>query len=199
MKKIAIIGAGISGLFIANLFKRNTNYQISIYEKNNLISSEEGYGVQLSVNSVKLLNKIGFKKLENNQKFTPKTINFFSIKNLSKICELDISKFNSEDCKYTTLKRSTLINFLKSDLVDFIKTDHSISKIEQIDQKIRLSFENCEIDECDYLIISDGVFSKSKSIITNYKIKPKYNKTLAIRGILTKSPKNVDNENISLF
>ena len=199
MKKIAIIGAGISGLFIANLFKRNTNYQISIYEKNNFISSEEGYGVQLSVNSVKLLNKIGFKKLENNQKFTPKTINFFSIKNLSKICELDISKFNSEDCKYTTLKRSTLINFLKSDLVDFIKTDHSISKIEQIDQKIRLSFENCEIDECDYLIISDGVFSKSKSIITNYKIKPKYNKTLAIRGILTKSPKNVDNENISLF
>ena len=199
MKKIAIIGAGISGLFIANLFKRNTNYQISIYEKNNFISSEEGYGVQFSVNSVKLLNKIGFKKLENNQKFTPKTINFFSIKNLSKICELDISKFNSEDCKYTTLKRSTLINFLKSDLVDFIKTDHNISKIEQIDQKIRLSFENCEIDECDYLIISDGVFSKSKSIITNNKIKPKYNKTLAIRGILTKSPKNVDNENISLF
>ena len=35
MKKIAIIGAGISGLFIANLFKRNPNYQITIYEKNN--------------------------------------------------------------------------------------------------------------------------------------------------------------------
>ena len=199
MKKIAIIGAGISGLFIANLFKRNTNYQISIYEKNNFISSEEGYGVQFSVNSVKLLNKIGFEKLQNDEKFNPEKINFYSIKNLTKICELDISKFNSEDCKYTTLKRSTLINFLKSDLVDFIKTDHNISKIEQIDQKIRLSFENCEIDECDYLIISDGVFSKSKSIITNNKIKPKYNKTLAIRGILTKSPKNVDNENISLF
>ena len=33
MKKIAIIGAGISGLFIANLFKRNPDYQITIYEK----------------------------------------------------------------------------------------------------------------------------------------------------------------------
>ena len=43
MKKIAIIGAGISGLFIANLFKRNPNYQIIIYEKNNSISLEEGY------------------------------------------------------------------------------------------------------------------------------------------------------------
>ena len=27
MKKVAIIGAGISGLFIANLFKRNLDYQ----------------------------------------------------------------------------------------------------------------------------------------------------------------------------
>ena len=62
MKKVAIIGAGISGLFIANLFKRNPNYQITIYEKNISIALEEGYGVQLSVNSIQLLNKIGFEK-----------------------------------------------------------------------------------------------------------------------------------------
>jgi len=62
MKKIAIIGAGISGLFIANLLKRNPNYQITLYEKNTSILLEEGYGVQLSVNSVKLLNEIGFQK-----------------------------------------------------------------------------------------------------------------------------------------
>ena len=37
MKKIAIIGAGISGLFIANLFKGNKDYQVTIYEKKNLI------------------------------------------------------------------------------------------------------------------------------------------------------------------
>ena len=30
MKKVAIIGAGISGLFIANLFKKNPNYQITL-------------------------------------------------------------------------------------------------------------------------------------------------------------------------
>ena len=59
MKKIAIIGAGISGLFIANLFKRNKKYQVNIFERNNSINSNEGYGIQLSVNSVKLLNKIG--------------------------------------------------------------------------------------------------------------------------------------------
>ena len=199
MKKIAIIGAGISGLFIANLFKRNSNYKITIYEKNTSISLEEGYGVQLSVNSIKLLNKVGFEKQKNDEKFTPEKINFYSLNNSTKICELDISSFNSEKCKYTTLKRSSLINFLKRNLKDIIKPNYSISKIDQIDKQIRISFENNEIDECDYLIISDGVFSKSKSIISNNKINPKYNDTLAIRGILHNSPENVDNKNISLF
>ena len=199
MKKVSIIGAGISGLFIANLFKRNLNYQVTIYEKNNLIKLEEGYGVQLSVNSIKILNKIGFEKLHNNKKFTPEKINFYSNRSTDKICELDITDFNSKDCRYTTLKRSSLINFLKRDLVDQIKTGYNISKIDQNDKQIKLSFENNEIKECDYLIISDGVFSKSKSLILNNQTQPKYNNTLAIRGILNKSPKNIDNKNISLF
>ena len=35
MKKIGIIGAGISGLFIANLFKKNPKYQVLIFDKKN--------------------------------------------------------------------------------------------------------------------------------------------------------------------
>ena len=199
MKKIAIIGAGISGLFIANMFKRNPSYQIIIYEKNTSISLEGGYGIQLSVNSIKLLNEIGFEKLENSEKFTPEKIDFYTNENLKKICELDISDFNSEDCKYTTLKRSSLINFLKKDLNGLIKTGYNISKIDQQNNQIKLSFENDESIECDYLIISDGVFSKSKTLISNSKAKTRYNNTLAIRGILNKSPKNIDTKNITLF
>jgi salicylate hydroxylase len=199
MKKIAILGAGISGLFITNLFKKNPNYQITIYEKNTSINLDEGYGVQLSVNSIKLLNEIGFEKLHNNEKFTPEKINFYSNKSLDKICELDITEFNSEDCKYTTLKRSSLINFLKTDLEGLIRTGYNISKIDQKDKKIKLSFENAEVKECDYLIISDGVFSKSKSLMSKDEAKPKYNNTLAIRGILNKSPENIDIKNIALF
>jgi len=198
MKKVAIIGAGISGLFIANLFKKNSNYQIQIYEKNNSINLEQGYGIQLSVNSVKLLNQIEFNKFQNDKKFNPDKINFYSIKNSNRICDLNISDFNSEDCKYTTLKRSDLINFLKKNLENLIKTNHSISKINQEDKKIKITFQNNEIFECDYLIISDGVFSKSKKLISNNKIQPRYNNTLAIRGILPVTPK-IDCKNISLF
>jgi len=87
VKRVAIIGAGISGLFIANLFKRNPDYQITIYEKNSSVALEEGYGVQLSVNSIKILNEIGFEKLQNNEKFNPEKINFYSSKSLKKICK----------------------------------------------------------------------------------------------------------------
>ena len=198
MKKIAIIGAGISGLFIANLFKKNSDYQVVIYEKNNSINLEEGYGIQLSVNSVKLLNEIGFNKFENARKFNPKKIIFFSSKNFKKICDLNISDFNSENCQYTTLKRSDLINFLKKDIENLIKFNHNVSSINKENQKIQLTFEKNEIFECDYLIVSDGVFSKSRSLISKNKIQPKYNNTLAIRGQITNSSE-IDNENISLF
>ena len=199
MKKIAIIGAGISGLFIANLFKSSTNYKITIYEKNHSVCLEEGYGIQLSVNSIKLLNKIEFNKFNSDKKFNPKKINFYSIKNLNKICDLDISVFNSQDCKYTTLKRSDLVNFLKIDLESLIKNNHSINKIQQENEKIKLFFENNATSECDYLIISDGVFSKSKSLILNKQNEPRYNNTLAIRGMISSSFHKIDNKNISLF
>ena len=199
MKKVAVIGAGISGLFIANLFKRNEKYQVTIFERNSLIDLKEGYGIQLSVNSIKLLNKIQFDKLENNKKFNPDKINFYSVKNSNKICELNISDFNTENCKYTTLKRSSLIDFLKKDLEKEIKFNHTISKIEQQDQIVKITFENNEAYEFDYLIVSDGVFSKSKNLLSKNQIEPKFDDTLAIRGIIPSSSNIADKKNISLF
>ena len=128
MKRVAIIGAGISGLFIANLLKKNPKYEIKIYEKNKSINLDEGYGIQLSVNSVKLLNEIEFNLLNDNEKFTPEKLDFY-LNNKSKICELNLSDFNLTGCKYTTLKRSVLINFLCKNLKNLIEFNHNISKI----------------------------------------------------------------------
>ena len=201
MKKIAIIGAGISGLFVANLFKENLDYQVTIYEKNTSINLDEGYGIQLSINSIKLLNRIGFNNLESKDRFNPEKIDFYEIKHEKKICDLNISEFNSENCKYTTLKRSKLVEFLKDRLEDnIIKYDHNIEKIEKNNNQIILTFnENIKVI-CDYLIISDGVFSKGKSLISNNEIKPAYNNSIAIRGnISRKNLHNLNEKNISLF
>ena len=46
----------------------------------------------------------------------PKKINFFDAKKLKKICDIDLSQFNFENNRYTTLKRSKLIEFLLSNI-----------------------------------------------------------------------------------
>ena len=201
MKKIAIIGAGISGLFVANLFKENLDYQVAIYEKNISINLDEGYGIQLSTNSIKLLNTIGFNTLESKDRFNPEKIDFYEIKHEKKICDLNISEFNSENCKYTTLKRSKLVEFLKDRLDNnLIKYDYDIKKIEKNNDQISLTFNENNKVICDLLIISDGVFSKGKSLISNNGIKPAFNNSIAIRGNISRNNlNNLNEKNISLF
>ncbi|MDC1033113.1 FAD-dependent monooxygenase [Candidatus Pelagibacter sp.] len=201
MKKVAIIGAGISGLFVANLFKENPNYQLTIYEKNNSIDLDDGYGIQLSTNSIKLLNKIGFNSLDHNERFNPENIDIYEIKKKKKICDLNISEFNSENCKYTTLKRFKLVKFLKDRLDDNVfRYDHNIEKIEKNNDQISLTFNKNNKTTCDHLIISDGVFSKSKLLISNDEIKPVYNNSIAIRGNISRiNLNNLNEKNISLF
>ena len=201
MKKIAIIGAGISGLYLANIFKQNSDFKVLLFEKNEEINLDDGYGVQLSNNSVKLLNYIGFDQLDNSQKFFPDNLDFYSIDNPDKICDLNISKFNSANNKYTTIKRSSLIKFLISKISkDDIFYGHNISKIDLKEDQIELSFSNEYSGKFDYLIIADGVFSKSSSLISNSKNSLKFNNSVAIRGTINRDKiEKINFQNISLF
>jgi len=200
MKKIAIIGGGISGLYIGNLLRKNSNYEIAIYEKNNSVNLEKGYGIQLSVNSIKLLNKIGFQNINLEDKFHPNKVDLYSLKNKKKICAIDISAFNDNETKYTTLQRFTLINFLKNQLPDHLMNfNKKVTKIDYEGKNILVTFENHISIKCDYLIISDGIFSKTKSIIAEKEIKPKYFKSIVLRATIDReSLQGFDPSNISL-
>ena len=201
MKKIAIIGAGISGLYIANLFRQNPDYEIIIYEKNDSINLEKGYGIQLSVNSIKLLNTIGFQDVTVNEKFHPNKVDFYSLKSKKKICDLDISIFNDAEAKYTTLQRYTLISFFKDRLPsNLINYDKKVMSVDHETENIKITFEDNSSVECDYLIISDGIFSKTKSLIARREIKPKYFDSIALRATINQNEiQKIDSNNISLF
>ena len=184
MKNVAIIGGGISGLFLANLLEKNKSYSYKIFEKKNSLDLSSGYGIQLSVNSINLLNKIGFQKMNASDVYFPKRINFFNVRDQKKICDIDLSQFNYKNVRYTTLKRCILIKFLianipkeklsfNTDLVDIKK-----------DEKLTLIFRDKEPQKFDYLVAADGVYSRTKEILFKKEGLPEYFNSVALRGTI---------------
>ena len=195
MKKIAIVGAGISGLFLANLLEQDKSFSYKVFEKKNTFDLNDGYGIQLSVNSINLLNKIGFQKINASDVYFPKKINFFEAKNSSKICDINLSQFNYQNNRYTTLKRSKLIKFLLDNIpTKKLNFNSDLSDIKK-QNKLSLIFADKNSEEFDYLIAADGVFSKTKQILFKDNGLPKYFNSIALRGNI----KNFDNFDISLF
>ena len=195
MKSIAIIGSGISGLFLANLLEKNTSYSYKIFEKKSSLDLSDGYGIQLSVNSINLLNKIGFQKMNASDVYFPKKVNFFDARSLKKICDIDLSQFNFENNRYTTLKRSKLIEFLLGNVPkEKIIFNSDLINIEQ-SKKLNLSFRDNRKEEFDYIVAADGVYSRTKEILFKSEGLPKYFNSIALRGNIH----NFENLDISLY
>jgi len=195
MKNIAIIGAGISGLFLANLLEKNTSFSYKIFEKKSSLDLSDGYGIQLSVNSINLLNKIGFQKINASDVYFPKKVNFFDVKVQKKICDIDLSQFNFENNRYATLKRSKLIEFLLSNIPkEKLIFNSDLTDIKEQD-KLILSFRDNNTEGFDYLVAADGVYSRTKEILFKKEGLPKYFNSIALRGNIH----NFENTDISLY
>ena len=199
-KKLAIIGAGIAGLTLANLIKKNSEHEFMLYEKQESLSLDEGYGIQLSTNSIKILNHIGFDNINDEKIFHPRGVDFYSIQN-KKICDLDLTQFNTGQAKYTTLQRSTLIEFLKDDVyTQHLRFGKKIKEVSEIKGKVLIKFDDNTNDLVDLVIGADGIFSNIRSFFEKKKNEPKFKRAVAIRTILkSKSELKIDEEKISLM
>ena len=199
-KKLAIIGAGIAGLTLANLIKKNSDHEFMVYEKLESLSLEEGYGIQLSVNSTKILSSIGFDKINSEKIFHPKGVDFYSIQN-KKICDLDLAQFNTNLNKYITLQRSTLIEFLKDDVyTQHLRFGKKIKEVSELKGKVLIKFDDNTNDLVDIVVGADGIFSNTRSFFEKKKNEPKFKKAVAIRTMLkSKSGLKIDDEHISLL
>ena len=199
-KKIAIIGSGIAGLTLANFLYKDKKHDFMVYEKNESLPLDEGYGIQLSTYSINILNKINFSKVKSEKMFHPKDIDIYNIQN-KKICDLNLNQFNSNESKYTTLQRSTLIEFLKDDIyTQHIRFGKRIKEVSEIKEKILIKFDDNTNDLVDYVIGADGIFSNTRTFFEKKKNKPIFKNAIAIRAIL-KSTKGlvINQSNISLM
>jgi len=199
-KKLAIIGAGIAGLTLANFIKKYSDHDFMVYEREESLSLDEGYGIQLATNSIKILNEIDFNKISNEKKFNPSFLDFYDIQN-KKICDLNLTKFNTSETKYTTLQRSTLIEYLKEDIyTQHLRFGKKIKEVSELKEKILIKFNDNTNDLVDYVIAADGIFSNTRSFFEKKKNIPKFKKALAVRVILkSKSELNISEQNISLI
>ena len=90
---------------------------------------------------------------------------FFDAKLLTKICDIDLSQFNFETNRYTTLKRSKLIEFLLDNIPkEKIIFNSDLIRIKN-EEKLTLSFRDNINEEFDYLVAADGVYSRTKEIL----------------------------------
>ena len=199
-KKIAIIGAGIAGLTLANFIKKYTEHEFMLYEKADSLSLDKGYGIQLSTNSIQILNQIDFKKIDSEKIYHPIGVDFYNIKN-EKICDLDLTQFNSKESKYTTLQRSNLIEFLKDDIYNqHLRFGKRIKEVSEIKGKILIKFDDNTNDLVDVVVGADGIFSNTRSFFEKNKNQPKFKKAIAVRTILkSKSELIIDENKISLM
>ena len=132
--------------------------------------------------------------------FKPNTLDFYDIQN-EKICDLDLTKFNTSEAKYTTLQRSTLIEYLKDDIyTQHLRFGKKIKEVSELKEKILIKFDDNTNELVDYVIVADGIFSHTRSFFEKKKNAPKYKKALAVRVILkSKSELNINEQNISLM
>ena len=110
--------------------------------------------------------------------------------------KISMSSVSSNDLTCFIFGKSG-INEILSNSVIFHK---KINNIEQVDEKINIHFIDGSSDKVDYLVVSDGVFSNTKSVIENFFFQPDYYGAIAIRTqIRTEDISNLNSNNISLI
>ena len=170
---IAIIGAGISGLTLGCVLKES-GVSVIIFEKSSR-ASEQGAGISISPNGLRVLRKIGIENDLRSESGNPKEVQFFYNQNKLTSFPVDLVT-TSRQCLYKNLLNKYL------SLGGEVLFDHEVSNINLIDSNI--SFTNNKSFNVNHIAACDGIKSKCRSLIYKDAEQPVYSGYSVWRGIL---------------
>ena len=170
---IAIIGAGISGLTLGCVLKQS-GVSVIIFEKSST-ASEQGAGISISPNGLKVLRNIGIENDLRSESGNPKEVRFFYNQNKLTSFPIDVVT-TSRQCLYKNLLNKYL------SLGGEVLFDHEVSNINLIDSNI--SFTNNKSFNVNHIAACDGIKSKCRSLIYKDGEQPVYSGYSVWRGIL---------------
>lgn len=171
MLKIAVIGAGVSGLSVASLLAK-AGHEVSVFEKNQRIK-EVGAGIQISPNGFCVLKEIGLSKKVIQTSICNKSILICDYKNGQKLLQFNQSSVLGKE-NFRLLHRADLINLL-------YRSAES--------NKVRFNF-GCTADakslsdKYSVVIGADGVHSTTRSLFNPKLSKNRRSNYFAWRSII---------------
>ena len=177
---IAIIGAGISGLTLGIVLKKQ-NIPCIIFEKFPSIS-EYGAGISISRNGQKVLKEIEI--LDKLKLISGNPKNAYFISNNKEITSFAID--------HVTTSRKVLHSILLEKYLELngeIKFDHQLINIDN--QKKLLSFSNSENFHVDHIAACDGIKSICRNLLSKDKLDPVYSGYSVWRSIINEKQNDV--------
>ena len=200
--KVAIIGAGISGLSTALLLK-DLKFDVTIFEKNKYIKNE-GAGIQITSNGSFVLKKLGLDKPVIKGGLKPNNLCLFDEDGFKCIGSLEILERlkGRYGRSFITLNRSLLVRILLKKVEQEkiqVKFGSRAFPLVGKDENIAILYDGKKINK-DLIVVADGVGSLWKKAIFR-EIKNRSISQCAYRFLLDnkKLPAIFSQNNINLF
>ena len=201
--KVAIIGAGISGLSAALLLKK-LKCDVTVFEKNKYLRNE-GAGIQITSNGSFVLKKLGLDKRVIRAGIKPNKLCLFDEDDFKCIGSLEILERlkGRYGRPFITLNRSLLVKILfekvKQEKIQVKFGSGALPLVGEDGDNISISYNGKKINK-DLIVVADGVGSSWKKTIFR-EIKNRSISQCAYRFVLnnTKLPAIFSDNNINLF
>ena len=164
---ILIVGAGVAGLTCANLLK-NQGAKFKVIEKDSFDNfNRSGYMLGLLPLGGRVLTELDLDKEYSDQSVEMTNYEIHKENGtLNKAYSLDF--INKEYGSYRGIGRKELIDILTKNLdSENIQFGTSVTRIQQVENIVNLTYSNGKKEKFDLVIIADGIHSETRKLLWN--------------------------------